>query len=263
MINGKIEGEFCNKTNRYFNEVFVKAIAVNYSGKELWTETILIEKIGPKQCTKFFKIADLLPRPYKLEFNYFIGQNSEFIDTNNRNKEIYFDEINIDGRNVEATFCNRISNTIEDSIINIFGIGDNKEVLWKKNIIIKNLSPADCMNITRHIFTVIFEHPSHYLFNMIKTSMNNNIKFGEINDEISYKDISIKSKRFKGKICNNSLESHSDSFIRFFATSNKNTIIWDEVITIDHIEPGQCKPFIEYTRNDRKPTKWTFTVSGW
>ncbi len=263
MVNGRIEGEFCNKTSRYFNEVFVNAIAVNYSGKELWTETILVEKIGPMQCSHFIKIADILKRPYKLKFTYFTGQDSEFIDTNNRNQDIYFDNIILKGRELEATICNRSGNTLDDLMISIFGIANNKEIVWRKDIVINELPPADCHEISRHIFSILFEDPSNILFGINKVISNENIKSGRISDEISYKDISFKDKRFKGKICNDSKETRNDVFIRFYALSSKNNIIWNEVVTVDHIERGQCKPFIEYTLTDRKPTKWSFTVSGW
>lgn len=118
------------------------------------------------------------------------------------------------------------------------------------------------MGEVRHIFTVFMEHPSNYLFSINTISSSDSFKAGKINDEISYRDISFRDKRLKGKLCNDSAEPHSEVFIRFFAMSRKNGIFWDEVVTVDHIEPGQCKPFIEFTFLDRKPVKWKFSVTG-
>ena len=60
LVNGGIQGEVCNTASSYFDEVYIKVIAIDTSDNELWIRVVPIEGIGPNQCRSFFKVVRIL-----------------------------------------------------------------------------------------------------------------------------------------------------------------------------------------------------------
>ncbi len=260
---GGINGNICNKTNKYFDYLFIKVIAVNHRGKELWTQAVPIDAIGPRKCIKFFKRTSHPGNQYKFKFSYYPSKTSELFRVNNRDNDISLYNTKLEGRNVMAKVCNKSSSTYKDFIVGILAIKRNKSVLWKGNSIITELSPGKCKNISQYVYKAVQEEPSNYLYSINKLTSNTNIEFGKINDKISYKDVSVGHHSFSGMICNDAKKLLTDAFINFYAFSSQGDLMWDDWIAIDNIESGQCKSFSENLLYNDVPTTWKFTTSTW